>query len=258
MQAERAADQDHDDELDRKLQGKHFRADEGQLVGEQNAGKSGDRSTDRKRLHLVERDVDAHAARRRLAVADRDEGAAGRRTQQIERAENGQDQHTETEEIEARAVARHRDAEHLYGLDPHALIAMGHAFPARQDFLDDEGKGNRRDDEIDALQPQRRKSDQRTDHAGQEPGGQEIHRKGHVVLLQIARRIGADGEKGGVPERRLAGEAGQDHQPDADGGIDADEHQLADEIARQHERRDRQQRQQHTVGNDVAASAGTA
>ena len=106
---------------------------------------------------------------------------------------------------------------------------MGHAFPARQNFLDDEGKGDRRDDEIDALQPQRRETDHRADHAGQQPGGEEIDRERHVVLLQIGGGIGADGEKGGVAERRLPGKAGQDQQPDADGGVDADEHQLAHE-----------------------------
>ena len=220
---------------------------------EQHAGEAGDRRADRERLHLVERDVDAHAARRRFAVADRDEGAPGRRAQQIERADDGEDQDAETEEIEGRPVLRHRLPEQAQRLDPHALIAVGHAFPARQHFLDDEGKGNRRDDEIDALQPQRRKSDQRADHAGQQAAGQEIDRERHVVLLQIARRIGADRQKGGVAERGLPGEAGEDHQADADGGVDADEHQLADQIARQHERRDQQKRQQDAVGNDVAA-----
>src|ERR1700710_3326292 len=106
MQAERAADDDHDDELDRELQREHFRADEGQLVREQAAGKPGDGSTDGEGFYLIERDVDAHAARRGFAVADRDKSAAGRRAQQVERAYNGQDQHAEAEEVERRAVAR--------------------------------------------------------------------------------------------------------------------------------------------------------
>ena len=80
---------------------------------------------------------------------------------------------TETEVVERRLVARHRLPRKLDGLDPHALVAVGHAFPARQDLLDDEGEGDRRDHEVDALQPQRRESDQRADHAGQQPGGQE-------------------------------------------------------------------------------------
>ena len=85
-------------------------------------------------------------------------------------------------------------------LDAHALVAVRHAFPARQDFLDDEGEGDRGDDEIDALQPQRRESDQRADDAGQQPGGEEIDRNGHVELLQIGGGVGADGEKGGVAQ----------------------------------------------------------
>src|SRR6185369_8124123 len=253
VQAEGAADQDHDDELDRELQREHFRADEGELVREQHTGQSGNRRTDRKRLHLVERDVDAHAARRRFAVADRDKGAPRRRAQEIERADDGEDQYAEAEEVEGRSVLRHRLPEQAQGLDPHALVAVGHAFPAGQHFLDDEGKGNRRNDEIDAGQPQRRKSDQRTDHASQQTAGQEVDRKGNVVLLQIGGRIGADRQKGGVAERGLTGEAGEDHQAYAHGGVDADKHQLADQIARQHERRDHEKRQQDTVGNDVAA-----
>ena len=222
------------------------------LCANRAAGKAGDRRRDRERLHLVERDVDAHAARRGLAVADRDERAAGRRTQQIERADDGQDQDAEAEEIERRTVARHRRAEQRQRLDPHALIAVGHAFPARQDLLDDEGKGNRRDHEVDALQPQRRESDQSTDHAGQKAGGEEVDRKRHVVLLQVARGVGADREKRGVTERSLAGKAGEDQQAHADGGVDADEHQLAHQVAGEHERCDRQQHQQRAVGPDIA------
>ena len=108
---------------------------------------------------------------------------------------------------------------------------MGHAFPSRQNFLDNEGKGNRRNHEIDALQPQRRKADQCADDSSQEPGGKEIDRKRNVVLLQIGRCIRADGEKGGVAQRGLPGESGQDHQADANGGVDADKDQLADEVA---------------------------
>ena len=227
-------------------------------MGEQAAGKAGDRGADGKRLHLVERDVDAHAARCRLAVADRDEGATGRRAQQVERADDGQDQDGKAEEIKRRTVALQLHAEPLNGLDPHAFVAMGDAFPSRQDFLDNEGKGNRGDDEINALQPQRRKSDHRADDAGQQPGGQEIHRKGHVELLQIGGGIGADREKRGVAERGLPGEAGEDQQRHADGGVDADKDQLADHVARENERRDRQQDQQRAVGQHIARSAGTA
>src|SRR5258708_6874052 len=189
VQAEYTADQDHDDELDRQLQREHFRADEGQLVGEQTAGKSGDGSADRKGLDLVERYVDAHASRRRFAVADRDERPAGRGAQQIERADDGQNQHAKAEEVESRTVARHRRAEPLNGLDAHAFVALRHAFPPRQDFLDNERKGDRGDDEIDALQPQRRKSDERADKAGQQPGGQKIDRERDVELLQIRHLI---------------------------------------------------------------------
>ena len=53
--------------------------------------------------------------------------------------------------------------------------------------------------------------------------------------------------------RGRPGESREDHQPETDGGVDADEHRLADDVARQHERRDHQQRQQHAIGHEVAA-----
>ncbi len=47
-----------------------------------------------------------------------------------------------------------------------------------------------------------------------------------------------------MAERALAGEAGQDHQGDADDGVDEDEDELALEIARQHQRRREHERDQ--------------
>src|SRR3954466_5009600 len=56
-----------------------------------------------------------------------------------------------------------------------------------------------------------------------------------------------------MAERSLPREAGQNHQPDADDGVDADEHQLAYQIAGEHERRDRQPHQQTAVGPEISA-----
>jgi len=94
-------------------------------------------------------------------------------------------------------------------------------------------------------------SDQRADNSGQKAGGEKIDREGDVELLQIGGGIGADGEKGGVANGRLPGEAGEDHQSDADGGVDADEDQLADDIAGENKWRDQKQRKQNAVGDDM-------
>ncbi|MGY2932374.1 hypothetical protein ACVWZ6_001976 [Bradyrhizobium sp. GM6.1] len=132
-------------------------------------------------------------------------------------------------------------------LHPHALVAVGHALPTRQDLLDDQGEGDSGDDEVDALEPQRGKADQRANATGQKACGEEVDRERHVVRLQVRRRVGADREERRVPERGLPGETGQDQQRHADGRIDADEDELAHQIAGEHIGRDQQHGQQETV-----------
>jgi hypothetical protein len=44
--------------------------------------------------------------------------------------------------------------------------------------------------------------------------------------LQVGLGVGAHGEEGGVAERNLPGEADQQHQAEADDGVDADEGEL--------------------------------
>ncbi|MGY3464082.1 hypothetical protein ACVW0I_000953 [Bradyrhizobium sp. LM6.11] len=155
--------------------------------------------------------------------------------------------HGKAEEIEGRAVARDCDPKQRHRLDPHALIAVGDALPARQDLFDNEGKGDGGDDEINALQPQCGEADQRTDQTGQEPGREEIDRERHSIFLQVRRRIRADREKRRMAERGLPGEARQNQQRHTDGRIDADEDELAHQIAGEHIGRDQQHGQQETV-----------
>ncbi|MFK4696020.1 hypothetical protein ABIF42_001614 [Bradyrhizobium diazoefficiens] len=55
-----------------------------------------------------------------------------------------------------------------------------------------------------------------------------------------------------MPERGLPRKAGQDQQRHADGCIDADEDELAHQIAGEHVGRDQQQREQDAVGDEIA------
>src|SRR6516164_5254746 len=129
---------------------------------------------------------------------------------------------------------------------------MRHALPARQNFLDDQGEGDRSDDEVNALQPQRREADDGADHTGQQTGGEEIHRERNVELLQIRGRVGADRKECGVSERGLSGKSGQDQKRHADGRVNAYEDELADEITGEDVGRDDKQRHQRAVGPHIA------
>jgi len=77
------------------------------------------------------------------------------------------------------------------------------------------------------MQAQRRKADQGADPASEHGGQREINEERHAMQLHEARGVGADGQEGRVAERRLAGEAGKDHQRHAHDGVDEDEHDLA-------------------------------
>src|SRR4029077_9492288 len=214
VQAADAANEDDDDELEREQQREHFRADEGHFVRIEAAREPGHGGADGERHHLVDREIDADALRRGLAVADGDEGAAGRRAQKVERQHEHQDEETESEVVEAVAVAADGETEQLYLLDPHAVVSVGHALPARGNLLDDETERDCGDDQIDAGNAQRRKTDERADGAGEPHRKRQVDEKRHAVPLHVAGGIGADGKEGGVTERYLPGEAGEDQEPD--------------------------------------------
>ena len=56
-----------------------------------------------------------------------------------------------------------------------------------------------------------------------------------------------------MAERNLAGEAGEDQQPDADDGVDEYEHQLALQIRSDQKRRQQDDNEQRAVGPRIAA-----
>ena len=201
------------------------------------AGQPGDRRADRECHHLVDGEIDPHASCRGLAVADGEKGAAGGGTQQVERAEHHRDQQREADDIEAVAVAAERETEQIERLDPHPLVAVGDALPARGDLLDDEAEGDGGDDQIDAGKTQRREPDERPDRAGNQPGERQIHQERDAEPLQVCGRIGADRQERRMAERNLAGEAGENQQSDADDRVDEHEYQLALQIRSDHERR---------------------
>ncbi len=136
---------------------------------------------------------------------------------------------------------------------PHALVAVGHRFPARQDLLDDEGEGDGGDHQIDAAEAQRREADHRPDRAGDDGRRREIDDERYALALHEAGGIGADRQEGGVAQRGLAGEAGEDDQRHAHDGVDEDEDDLALQVAAHEIGRGDGHRQQQAVGPPVAA-----
>ena len=78
--------------------------------------------------------------------------------------------------------------------------------PAQRDHLDDFGEAEREQQEIDALDAQRRKADDDADHAGDEPAERQRNGERQAEFLRQDRRgVGADRHEAGLAERDLAG-----------------------------------------------------
>jgi hypothetical protein len=134
-----------------------------------------------------------------------------------------------------------------------AGIAAGDVLGAHHAFLDDEAEGQRGDRQVHALDAQRRQADQDAGDAGHQRRHGQRKDEGPAHGLQPGLGVGAHGEEAGVAERHLAGEAGQQHQAEADDGVDADEAELRQRIFRQHEGRGEQGHGQRGVPELLAA-----
>ena len=82
---------------------------------------------------------------------------------------------------------------------------MGDAFPACQNLLNDEGKSQCRDGEINAVQAQRRQSHEVADQSGERAGQHEIDRQWHAVFLCDRGGVCADRQKRRMADRDLTG-----------------------------------------------------
>ena len=86
--------------------------------------------------------------------------------------------------------------------------------------LDDLLRGQRRDREVETLQPQRRQAEDQADRRGDDRRERDGHpeRKAHAGG-EDPRRVGADGQEPALPHRDLPGVADQDVEAErADGG----------------------------------------
>ena len=100
-----AADHEADEQRDREREGEAVRRDELHRDGAERAGDAGDAGADAEGQRLVERDIDAHRARRDRVVADRHQGAAGAALTRLTREDVDHDRDREREVVEPLVLA---------------------------------------------------------------------------------------------------------------------------------------------------------
>ena len=187
-------------------------------------------------------------------VADRDQRAAVAGAHQIGHQQIADQQigqhHVEILPVAAQGVAEDRER---IGAGRHR--AAGEPVGAREEIEQDVLRGQRRDDEIEPLQPRRRhaedQADQRGDHARQRNGEEYRDRQ---RVRDIGRGEGAEQKERGVADRNLPGKADQNVEAECGDGKNADLDQDAQPIGAEHQRR---KANQHDAGNrHVAAGRG--
>ena len=187
-------------------------------------------------------------------VADRDQRAAVARThqichQQIAHHQIGQ-HHVEILLVAAKRVAEDRER---IGAGRHR--SAGEPVGAREEIEQNILRGQRRDDEIEPLQPRRRhaedQADQSRDHAGQRDRKEYRDRQ---RVGDIGRGESAEQKECGVADRDLASIANQNVQAKGGDGKDADLDQRAEPVGAEHQRCKANQRD--AKNGHVAAGCG--
>ena len=180
-------------------------------------------------------------------VADRHQRAAVARAHQVGDEDVAHD-HIGQHDVEILPVAAQRVAEDRERLGAGRHRAAGEPLGAGEEVEQDVLRGQRRDDEVEPLQPRRRHAedqpDQRRDDARERD--REEHRDRRVVG-DVGRGEGAEQEEGGVADRDLAGEADQDVQPERRDREDADLDQDAEPVAAEDLRREAEQQRRRRI-----------
>ena len=138
-------------------------------------------------------------------------------------------------------------------LQEDAAVAAGQMLPACDDLLDDHVEREGRDRKVDALEPQRRQADDDADRRRQQRRTGERHDERHAGRLQQCLGVGSDREECRVAERDLPGVPDEQHQPEADDRIDADELQLREDVAADEIRHRKQEHAEQPIPEDLAA-----
>ena len=242
MHRAQAANHDQQQQLDRLQQAELVRRDELQLVRIQGAGNAGDGRRQRERGGLVTCQVNTHALRGDLRIADRDKGAPGGRTQQIQDRQRTQYGQHQAQVIELLA-AFELPAEDVGCLHMHALVAARHRAPAGEYLLHDEPERQGGHTQINALHPQRRHTDHHAGGRRQCSCQHQRQRKRHSHIGQHGMGIRTHSQKGRMPDGKLPGEPGQQHQAQAGHRIDQHKGKLRQPVFGGKQRRQQQQQQ---------------
>ena len=170
-------------------------------------------------------------------------------------------QNREREDIEP-LIGVHRQTERRIRLDDgDALHPAGPRLErARlQQLRHRHRQRKRRQRKIDALEPQRRQSEQKSGDQADKAGGRQRPVIGHVALVHQDRRgVGADGKEGGMAERKLAVEPGEQIEPKDRDGVDHRQRKLEDEKILHHERQRHRDDDRHGDENERADSPASS
>ena len=216
-----AAEQHHDQRIDRQRDAEAVRENAALEIGEQRAGKAGDGARDHEGgpLHALAVDADGFAAQRRIP----------RRAQRkAERREHDDPEHGDRERGDAERQPVEAGGTRRPFLRPdsqNAVVAAGHRDPLERDRPDDLRKGQGQHREIDAGQLHGEEAEHRRAEQAQQRAEQQRddHRQSRH-LGEERDAIGAEPEIGGVAER---GEPADRHQEMQAGGEDHEDRDLA-------------------------------
>ena len=209
-----AAEQHHDQRIDRQRDaeavGKHAALE----VSEQRAGDAGDGAGDDERGPLDALGVDADGLAAQQRVAGGAQRIAERREYDDAKCCDRERGDRDRQPVETRRARR----PFLRPEAQNAVVAAGHRDPLERDRPDDLREGQRQHREIDAGQLYREEAENRGAEAAQQRTEQQAgdHRQARH-LGEEGDAIGAEPEIGGVAER---GEAADRHQEMQAGGED--------------------------------------
>ena len=146
-------------------------------------------------------------------IPHRHHGAPVARAHEIG-GEHVHDHEIEQHDVVIFAVAGQRQSEQRERRGVGARGAAREPLGAAEEVLQHELGGERRDREIEALEPRGGQADDHPEQSGGDAGQRNAERDRHAMLArQVRRHEGAEAEERGMPERDLAGVADQDVQP---------------------------------------------
>ena len=196
---------------------------------------------DHKDQHLVAQRVDAHGLGHLGAGAQRADRATGPRIQQRQQGRRRQ-QHQRPGQQEETAPLAQREAEQVQPRQTQQTVVLAQRFQVAHQVVQRQAPGDGRQRQVMARHAQRDGADdQRRRAADGQTDEQRQPRRQAGVQREPGTGVGADADKGRLPERGQAGHAGEQHQAHAGEAVQADVVQLGDPEIRQRQQGQGQQ-----------------